>query len=690
MDGLQIIVEGILLDAPDNFTAQFTYSVDDIRNFASRNTAFSKTIILPFTAKNKAILGHIYEATSSNYLQGNGAVNYDFNAAKSPRCSIFLDGIQVFKGVLRLLEIVIDEQGVTGSFETCVIGELGGLVSALGEKTLDTLDFSAYNHTFNVATILNSWSKPIGSGYYYPLIDYGYSTDKINYPVETFRPALHIKEYIDKLMKEAGYFYDSAFLDTTYFKKLIMPNNSEAAYREVSTALHVTDVTYSFTDKYPNKKYIQFDSFAPPTNIFSTTNFTDWLWKRAESGKFKLTVKGNWSKSTVFGIEVGYRVGTVGGSFEEVGMGVVGNNTSGAGSYSVSRVVEIPANGYISIWFRSFDAVSNHTFTLTNTDMSLSGMPTVKIPLALGDQVTISDYIPKNFTRLDFLKSIIKMFNLMVWEDSTISGKLYIEPWVNYYRTDLPPVDWSGKLDRSKPYSYKPMGELTSRVFKAAYKADNDYFNSLYKTLYNEVYGEVTYDTLLDQVKDTSKVEVSFSPSPMVGFKGTDIVVPAIYKMSDSGVYSRLAHNPRILFRSAAPITCSTWYIKSSTASDATTAATLTLYGYAGHMDNPNAPVNDLNFGAPLELYFTLLQGSLQNTLFNQFYSFYVGEISDKDSKLMTGYFLLKPSDINTLDFRRIIFIDGALWRLNKIEDYSTDQPEAVKCELLKVIDLVA
>ena len=74
--------------------------------------------------------------------------------------------------------------------------------------------------------------------------------------------------------------------------------------------------------------------------------------------------------------------------------------------------------------------------------------------------------------------------------------------------------------------------------------------------------------------------------------------------------------------------------------------------------------------------------------MFNVYWSSYVAEITDKDSKLMSCYVYLKNQDIFSLDFSKLIYIDGSLWRLNKVIDYNPTVPDSTKCEFLKVIEL--
>ena len=42
-----------------------------------------------------------------------------------------------------------------------------------------------------------------------------------------------------------------------------------------------------------------------------------------------------------------------------------------------------------------------------------------------------------------------------------------------------------------------------------------------------------------------------------------------------------------------------------------------TDYPYAGHLDDPDVPSNDLNFGVPKELFFVLVSGDISVNQFN-------------------------------------------------------------------------
>ena len=63
----EIYLENNRLDLSQDLSSEFTYAIDDIQDFAARNTNFSKTIILPGNAVNNKLFGHIFEFGSANF-----------------------------------------------------------------------------------------------------------------------------------------------------------------------------------------------------------------------------------------------------------------------------------------------------------------------------------------------------------------------------------------------------------------------------------------------------------------------------------------------------------------------------------------------------------------------------------------------------------------------------------------------
>jgi hypothetical protein len=232
------------------------------------------------------------------------------------------------------------------------------------------------------------------------------------------------------------------------------------------------------------------------------------------------------------------------------------------------------------------------------------------------------------------------------------------------------------------PLSIKPMSELNARYYHYKFKEDNDFYNENYKKKYNESYGDRIYDTSYDFSKNTESVEVIFAPSVLFQATGTDKKYPAIYKLSNNNSKEDSMDSVIRIMQVKKITGVTSWTIKNG----ATTLSTLTSYGYAGHLDDPNNPTNDINFGSPKEIQIVVSNYPTTN-LFNAYHSEYIAEITDKNSKLLTCSALLNTIDIFNLDFSKYIWIDGILFRLNKVEGYNPMEYNTTKISLLKVIE---
>lgn len=674
----EIYVEGNQLDVTADLEAVLTFTIDDIKDFSQRNTKYSKTIVIPGTNQNNFVFGNLFDVSIYNsYSSSLDNVGYNYNAAKAASCTVFIDRVQVFKGVIRILEITVLNGQV--EYETAIFGDLGGFIAAVGDGTLETLDFSAYNHTFNESNIQGSWIGTMGSGYYYPLIDYGYTTDGISYDIKNFRPALFVREYIDKIMSESGYTLTSSFLDSAAFKKLIIPSNVDSAYTEVNTLFHrvltssLTTITPPHTVTYTSSVGTQYATDASGTITYSRTGNINVL----VSGSAGVYVE-NGTASSIFARIGIYKNGTLVG--DETSIEIPGSANT-ARTMDVSTFVSLTTSDYLELKI-SCDA-GYSLFQLGDAYFKADGQPVCKFALAYGDTLTMQGFIPKNIKRVDFFKNIVQMFNLYITEDETKDKHLNITPYKDFYDTNLSnAIDWTYKLDHDKVIKIKPMGELNSKAYEFKYKDDTDYYNELYKNKFSTGYGSRTYDTGLEFVNDTAAIELIFAASVLTQYSGTTRVVPAIFK-STNGVKAQYNSIIRILTVKDSLTSCGTWYIKNG----ATTLATLTNYPYCGHVDDPADPTTDLLWGAPNELYYDADAYPVGN-LFNVYWDDYIYEITSKDSKLLTAFFRLTPVDILQLDFSKYIFIAGQLYRLNKITDYNALAPDTTKCELLNVIDI--
>src|SRR5258708_6403734 len=101
----ELYIENYRLDISADISSLLTFELDNLKNFAARGTTWSKTIVLPGTANNNKLFGHIFQiGQSNNYDSSQLNVGYNFNASKSADCILFQDQLQTFVGVIRLLQ----------------------------------------------------------------------------------------------------------------------------------------------------------------------------------------------------------------------------------------------------------------------------------------------------------------------------------------------------------------------------------------------------------------------------------------------------------------------------------------------------------------------------------------------------------------------------------------------------------
>lgn len=682
---IDLFIEGYKADVREDLSSLITFAIDDIKDFSSRNTSFSKTIIMPGSARNNQLFGNIFDIANGNFYDSTlPNVNYNFNASKSANAIVFQNNIQIFKGVIRLLTIVIDKGSI--EYEVAVFGELGGLIYKMGNNKLENLDFSAHNLVYSDANIVASWDNAPGSGVYFPLIDYGnYSSAKHDWQFQTFRPSLYVKEYLDKIFAASGYTFSSSIFTSSRFLNLIVPHNQKVLTRSTTDVFDaartsaITVISYGST----NTANLRFQTY-------TGTLFTD------DGIKSKFTYTG----STPLAITINFSLWNA--SYKANGNYITGvlmkngvviaskifGNTGGATIsmyWTLIQATTLNTGDYLEINFTVSNSSLDYNVIITACNYNFSTAADTLVPVGLGDTISINDSIPKNILQIDFLSSIIKLFNLYVYEDKFTSKLLYIEPFVNFYDGNpLSGQDWTNKIDRSQPIRITPMSQLNSRIYKFNFADDSDYYNDLYKKRYNISYGSYLYDSQFEFSNAEESADIIFSGTPLVGYGGEAKVYSTIFKRTGTStlVEENVDSNIRIL-QSKKITGVSSWNILNGV----TVLSSHTVYGYAGHLDSPDAPSNDIQFGVPSELFFNLVAGALNVNQFNVYWSPYMSEITDKDSKLLTAYIRLNTKDIQSLDFSKMVYVDGVCFRINKVVDYNATNEDTCTVELLKISD---
>lgn len=712
----EIIIEGSRLDLYEDIGLELNLAIDDIKDFSSRNTTYSKTITVPGNANNNKVFGHIYSLNSANNYGLNSAspsVGYNFDPTKQSNAKIFVNKIQIFKGVLRLMEIKIDK-GVI-EYECVVFGELGGFASAIANKTLEDPElkthFSQYNQDWTDANVRSSWDAS-GTGIVFPLVDYGNCKHGSNkdYHLNAFRPAFFVHELIDKIIDFSGYTYSSSFLNTNFFRSLILPNNYANLEQVRANLLNAqaANITITGADElltFNSSNLYQFTIAS--SNTFTFTGTTGTL------GTFIFQGYGTVITQREVTITV-YQNTTV------LIAGTLADNDDSLTEFYINQSKETSLTNGDTITVEvvtSPGSNPNYEFISENLMLDFNSSNLVPVPADYGASLSMPDLLPKGILQKDFFLSICKMFNLYVYEDKDIDSHIVVEPFIDFYQIgggfikiddfgdlvlhgepgdttglillDDPTaeaIDWTSKVDRNAPISIKPMSEINARWYDFLYTSDDDYFNEAYNKKYSETYGDRKEDTGYQFAQDRTDVQIIFAPSVLVARTGDEKLCAALYNLSDNVEESRDNVLRIMQYRKVEGVP--SWHIKEVYPDSGNLGSAVTYYGYAGHLDHPTEPATDINFAVPKELLFSLSTQYPSANLFTAFWGDYLAEIIAKDSKLLSCYLYLNLEDIYSLDFSKLILIDGSLWRLNKVIDFNPSVAKTTQVELLRVIEL--
>jgi hypothetical protein len=223
----------------------------DVNNPQKRLSDYSKTITIPEGKLVNQIFEHAFD------------VNVDFltfNPNLKTSYQILQDGVLVIDGYCQLLSIK-DIDGLV-TYEIAATGKVGNLFEKIKDKYLQDLDLSALDHAWTQANIEDSWTATIGEGYVYPMIDIGGRSRYTLWKTQEFKPAIYLKQYLDAIIEEAGYTYDSTFLNTTLFKSLIIPYGSGKILLDNAAIL-----CKEFSAECITSDLVQCQSISDPANL---------------------------------------------------------------------------------------------------------------------------------------------------------------------------------------------------------------------------------------------------------------------------------------------------------------------------------------------------------------------------------------------------------------------------------------
>tara|TARA_Y100000593_G_scaffold33757_1_gene66316 strand:+ start:19621 stop:22530 length:2910 start_codon:yes stop_codon:yes gene_type:complete len=743
----------VLVDLMDANSVPVTLSIDNFKNVGEKPQSYSKAFNLPSTKNNNIIFSTLFDVTRSVKEDG-----FAFNPYKMTKAILKEDSLTIFDGYLKL--IAVKEKDGIVSYNVNLFSDVVSLKKILSKKTLNDFDggqfggghgLSELEHPYNKNSIKDSWDgsleiTPPTSGYTgsltYTVFPTETTTNVLKYPFcrwspdiyqsdgssgpllapviselpDAFRPWIQIKYLWDRIFSEAGFSYQSDFINTAQFKRLFMDFNWGKETKPLRAEDNV-DAYYWYDASAVNTIGSSYTNLKMNSTSVSGANvpqaLTDLGWSTVHS-KFTCT-----TTTTTYVINGDFLIGNTSGSNATITCRIVHKDSTGAivnqytqtltaqnnlyAAFNVGVVWNLDANDTIEIQAKT---TSSNVYQGYLTYGTTFPGATVIVAVQTTPNITSSILLSKRgkIKQWDLIKDIMTMFNLVTLQDPKNANNLIIEPYEDVFITgsssyiDIAEHDWTGKVDVGQ-MQIKPLKLKETVTFD--YKKPKDYANKVYTSSTGLTLGSFKIEAGdFAMATGTQKIQLKvFSPTMMVPVLddfNQVLTVPHICNGSlEEGVTDSIDNNPRILYDatfssdptgaggriSVAP---DTYRIPGANGLFGEDQSTFGLFStLQGH---PAAVTDlDLNFGTHQMIGHCIAPPSLgvpTHNLFNTYWSPYYDEVYHPDTRIVTVHVNLTSRELNTFNFNDKITIKNRLYRANKI-DYKPGKLSKVELILL-------
>lgn len=700
----ELIVDGYELDLTETIPVPLTFAIADVKDPSKRKQSFSKEVKLPDTVNNRAFFIGAFGFTTTD-----SGVSFDSTAKAT--AIVKKRGVRVIDGVLKLDNIEIVDRVIT--FVCRVLSDNVDFFQLLSTVNVGDLDWSSYNHTLSRANIKASWLTADGTGYRYPLIERGNGRlGSTIWRTTDVVPYIHVYEALLKLFEWADLEWDSTFLESTLFKSILfgygggeLKSISPTDQNDRKIVIDNGDFNYSITalplpsfgNVYYNTNPVQINPF--DNDLFTYTETQDIL-NQYEDGEIEANRSGNYNLSINCTLDYSINIGAMnldsfyGNRIQVLRNGLIVYEIKPTilAYNTLTGTIVFDQFASANIFLQSGDTVS-FRFKVGALDASTAGTPepatidfTTNTPITIdlisvdtavtdGGTIELSNFIPL-MKGSDFLMGVVRQFNL--YQSDPTEGVVQSEPLTDFYLPTNQFTDITQKIDHSKPIIITPSANEYAKNIIFAFKKSTDFDATRYSDKWLEEYGDLNYTQGSYYAKGDLKTELPWST--IIPYEvATNIHVPRFVKIENS-VMKPNSGAPRIMFWNG--LQSGSWTLRDTVG---TGSEVLTTYPSVHHFDDWTNPTFDLNFKLVSEVYYTASIVTTKNS-FSEYYSTFINEMTSPAGQLAKLSVTFDEQDIKNRDFRKLLMINGGLFRLNKINEFSADVKTSTEIELVKVL----
>jgi hypothetical protein len=706
------IGETVLLQLSDDSPIKMNLSVAEINPFTP-SSFFSQTFRLPGIGQNTRFFQDVYSVNGTS-----------FNPAAAAQAWILSDGALFSIGNLNIQAVYTNNRTGSIEYEVYFLGDTSDLATSIGEQGMNTIDASELNHSLSYANVTASWAATGGAtaglkdgNVLYPLCEWGYTygtgaADK-NLPVENtlsvsfnksftvgptgalkleqMKPATRIKWLFDKILSDAGYTYTSEFLDSDYFGSLYMISDSVArpTFSSISGTCEIT-ISRSFAVPVNQTRIIPFDiAITNSDQAFNTTTNT---FTAPTTGSYTFSASGDARTNSPIEI-VAFKVLVFKNNVSIYESGVLTNLGDDVKSWTYSSgTLSLTQGDIIDVRIQQMP-FSVTTATFFNTKFNCLTGP---------NQVVMSSFFPDDtiLKKIDFLRSIIRMFNL-VFEPSRVTEKSFvIEPWIDWVL--LGEIkDWTKYFDGSSDLQSSPVFFDQQRTLKFKGAPDADFLNKRYQDQNKADYMYRQFDSGIKLIKGSQDIEVQFAATPLQSipsrvtqypnwvFPSLGRIQPGDPDQPGSGQMQPIVPIPRCVHYNGLQSNPIPWYLNNGVSGGGTgqTQNTYPLVSNYSSWPPDQFETVNLNFLSKQALWSSASTyiGQTSRDLYTDYWSEYVDWIYDPFNRKVKLTLRIDPADVLGFSFNDRIWIKDTWYFIQLISGYTIGENALVEVDLVKV-----
>ena len=727
---LRVTYDGVVtdLDVDGDVPLRLDMSTVESQDFGKVFGVGSQTFDLPGTSNNNKFFNHAYSVSATD-------IPGFYNTIP---CDVILNGETLLLGRLQLIEVITSDEGYI-DYKVQVTDTVLQFEEALNGLLIKNADFSSYNHTFNSASILDSWDDNLLSGsIFYPLAEYGGQNDTNNfsfatfssgsafdqpttrawdvgahpYQPEQFLPAIKAKDLLTVIFDQVGFRYTGSFAESDDFNQAyVLPKGQDGIGPVVDPSLIAVfeaeeNTPQSFTVAAQTNVQVNFTSeISDPQSAY---NAAQSHYVAPANGDYIFRADMVFDNPTIGTIDiVTYRLDLVKGIYPSsatvIDTAQVTINALEGATVNLAVGGKHTLNSGDDVWVLFTKTVGGNAFSVAGSTFGCSDAP----PSVVDTTLLMGLQFQADTKSLDILKGFMEQYNLVMVPEQNSSRTIVIETFNDWIR-EGEIKDWSQKYDTAKRIGINhTVDELPKETFLKN-KDDVDRFSKVtIENQPNDQYGTLRLlaDNNISQGEDTigdffapvilsGPFEIETTPArdlPESQSFDFDIdvndntVIPHLYKLENKQIQS-FAFKPRIGYKVSNTVQYPYVINIGELGSFTQISGSYATLSNVAALPVISGSTNDLLFNNTYTPY-TDAGFNFNNSVSNykRYWETYYSSLYWDDATRVTLDLFFEPYEYESIQLNDRILINNIIYRINKIKGFNLTRRDVVTVELLRL-----